>query len=179
MSVASVAQLLENQGGGGDTFGTINIDNGTYSVNLSCPADDQLALSGAYVATRQWANGLFQTIAGMANYSTTAQANALYPLKTNLSGVVLNIPIATGFANGAVHVVDVLITNFLGTANNTVYNMNIIYSVGLDTTVFSGVCAFNAIVNNDTRLVVSIRNNGATTVADINVPISILAYNIA
>ena len=216
MSVASVAQLLANQGGGGggNTFNDINIDNGTDAVNLSCPTDGNLALDGAFVATRQWADATFETLANMANYSTTAvanglyvaqatlanysttaqanalyvaqatlanysttaQANGLYPSNSRFSAFLPNIQIPTGFASGTLYATTVVLPNFAGNANGTLYSMNINYTPNFDSTVFYGVCAFDAIAGTGTRLTVSIRNNGPTTNADIELPVSFFGY---
>ena len=74
MSVASVAQLLENQGGGGggdgSVFDTITIGpNVSTEVILSCDTADQLLIAGEIAATRPYVSANY--IDNTDYYTTT------------------------------------------------------------------------------------------------------------
>jgi hypothetical protein len=73
MSVASVAQLLQDQGGGGgggSVFDTITIGpNVGTEVILSCTTADELLVAGEVVATRPYVSANF--IDNTDYYTTT------------------------------------------------------------------------------------------------------------
>ena len=75
MSVASVAQLLENQSGGGGNFTDVVIGPLGSQVLLECDVEDQLLINNDTIATIDWINLNFPLNTASGNYSTKTETN--------------------------------------------------------------------------------------------------------